>query len=51
MRDLARGQPVDRLGEDVEALFGDDPADEADHRLVVADAERAPPGRIAALGR
>ena len=43
--DLAAGEPVDRVGEDVEALFHHQPADEADHRHVVGDAERAPPGR------
>ena len=48
--DLAAGEPVDRVGEDVEALFHHQPADEADRRHVVLDAERAPPGEVAAAG-
>jgi hypothetical protein len=47
---LAALQAVDRLGEDVEPLLHHQPADEADHRLVVADAEPAPPGEVAAVG-
>ena len=38
-----RGQRVDRVGEDVEALFHDQPADEGDDPLTVADAETAAP--------
>ena len=37
--DLAARQPVDRVGEDVEALLHHQPADEADRRHVVVDAE------------
>ena len=48
--DLVRGEGVDRVGKDVEALFHHDPAEEGDHQLVVGDADRAPPRHVAALG-
>src|SRR3546814_8486155 len=50
-RNAAAAQRVDRVGEDVEPLFHDQPAKEADDRRVVVDAELAPPNRIAPAGR
>src|SRR3546814_7164296 len=49
-RNAAAAQRVDRVGEDVEPLFHDQPAKEADDRRVVVDAELAPPNRIAPAG-
>src|SRR3546814_5768036 len=46
VRNAAAAQRVDRVGEDVEPLFHDQPAKEADDRRVVVDAELAPPNRI-----
>ena len=46
----ATREPVDRLGKDVEALFHHEPADEADHRLVVGDAEAPAPRHVAPPG-
>src|SRR3546814_6501118 len=50
VRNAAAAQRVDRVGEDVEPLFHDQPAKEADDRRVVVDAELAPPNRIAPAG-
>ena len=50
MLEPARREGVDRVGEDVEALFHDDPAEEGDDHFVVGDAERSPPFHVAALG-
>jgi hypothetical protein len=39
-----------RVGEDVEALFHHQAAQEADGDLIVGNAQRAAPGHVAALG-
>ena len=41
---------VNRVSEDVEALFHDDTAEEGDHHLVVGDPDRTAPGHVAAVG-
>ena len=50
MLDLVRGESVDRVGEDVEALFHHHPAKEGDDHLVIGDAERTAPFHVAAFG-
>ena len=46
----ALGQFVDRVGKYIEPFFHHQSAKEADHHFVIADPERAPPLRIAAIG-
>ena len=50
MGDPAVDQREDRIGEDVEAFFHHDPAEEGDDHLVVVDADRSPPAHVAAFG-
>src|SRR3546814_3181056 len=47
---LALFEVLDRIGKDVETLFQHQPANEADRRHVVVDAEAPPPGEIALAG-
>src|SRR3546814_11963226 len=47
---LALFEVLDRIGKDVETLFHLQPANEADRRHVVVDAEAPPPGAIALAG-
>ena len=48
MLEAKQGEGVDRVGEDVETLFHDDPAKEAHDQLVVGDAKGSPPRHVAA---
>jgi hypothetical protein len=43
-------QLVDRVGKDVQALFHDQPAENADHHVIVGQAQRAAPFQATALG-
>ena len=50
VRDPACGEQVAGIAENVEALFEDQPAKEADDDFVIGDAEVAAPGKVTAFG-